>query len=61
MNPYQTLLLLRLIELAVMLVVMKHIVQCPTTLMRQIVGWGLIFLNLAAIVVAVGWAKVTLW
>lgn len=64
MNPYQTLLALRLFELALMLWAVWRLIHLPPQpgrSRRLTFGCALVALNLAAIVVAVGWAKVTLW
>lgn len=64
MTPYQALFLLRLLELALMLVYAGWVATTPPSELRRIRGavtWLLIFMNLAAVVMAVGWAKVTLW
>lgn len=65
MTPLHALLLLRLIELVFMTGCFVWLVWWfPPSQLRVIrlsLATFLILLNLAAIIVAVGWAKVTLW
>lgn len=58
------LLALRLLELAMILIYAGWVAHTPPSDLRKIrmtATWALIVLNLTVIVLAVGWAKVTLW
>ena len=65
MTPLHALLLLRVVELVFMTGCFAWLVWCfPPSRLRSIrlaLATVLILLNLLAIIVAVGWAKVTLW
>ncbi len=64
MTGGQTLLLLRLAELAYMMIALWWILHSPPSRLRTLrlyACWSLVGLNITAILVATFWLKITLW